>query len=214
MQVEEGSEERLELTESYPDNKQSKQHDDQQMLMNCLRDLKRGQQAVINILDFLIKSDGSFIDDWTSPSGGPPPDDTARANILLAPIHDRVPDNQLPPEQSSESLKLLNCPTLDSVAPDNSTASRTRKPSGTGRPKRKSKQSLLCKPILNLRHEDVKQGESTYSTIPSSSNTWGNSKSSSTSDNGQRMEWLIESSRESTQPGHIHPRLRGSKYVE
>jgi len=212
MQVEEGNEERLELTESYPDNKQSKQHDDQQMLMNCLRELKRGQQAVINILEFLLKREGSLIDDWTSISvGSRSPDDIARADKHLALIHDnRVPEKQLQSEQSSKSLELLNGLTIDSEAPDNSTASRTRKPSGTGRPKRKPKQSLLRQPTLNLRDEDVKQGEPTSGTLTSSSNTRGNSKAGSTSD---RMDWQTESSRESTQLGRIHRTLRGSQRV-
>jgi len=209
MQVKEDTEERLELTESYPDNKQSRQHDDQQMLMRCLRELKRGQQAVINILEFLLKKDGLLIDDWTSTNWGSRSAETARVSVHLDHIDDRVPDDQL----QSEQPLLMNSPTLDPVALDKSTSSRTRKPLGTGRPKIKSRQSLLKKPTMNLRGEDAKQGELTYGTLPSSGNTWGNSKSS-TSDSGPRMGWLSESSRESTQPGRVYRSLRGSRYVE
>jgi len=208
MQVKKDKEERFQLPESNSDSKQSKQHDDQlnkQMLLNCLRDIKRGQEAVMTILEFLLKRDGLLIDDCTSTSEGSRSPDTARADLLLAHIHDRVPDIKLPPETSSNSLILLNSPTLDPLAPEESTVSPTRKPSGN-RPKRNSKQSLLWKPTLNPRAEVVKQGESSHGTLSISRTTWRNSKCGSTLDNRQRLDSITESSRESTQPGRIHPR--------
>jgi len=213
MQVKKDKEERFQLPESNSDSKQSKQHDDQlnkQMLLNCLRDIKRGQEAVMTILEFLLKRDGLLIDDCTSTSEGSRSPDTARADLLLAHIHDRVPDIQLPPEPSSNSLILLNSPPLAPLAPEDSTVSPTRKPSENG-PKRNSKQSLLWKPTLNLKAEEVKQGEvkqgeSSHGTLSSSRTTWGNSKSGSTLDNRPRLDSITESSRESTQPGRIHPR--------
>jgi len=208
MQVKKDKEERFQLPESNSDSKQSKQHDDQlnkQMLLNCLRDIKRGQEAVMTILEFLLKRDGLLIDDCTSTSEGSRSPDTARADLLLAHIHDRVPDIQLPPEPSSNSLIPFNSQTLDPLAPEVLTMLPTRKSSGNGL-KRNSKQSLLWKPTLNLRAEVVKQGESSHGTLSSSRTTWGNSKSGSTLDNRPRLDSITESSRESTQPGRIHPR--------
>jgi len=184
MQVNEDNEERDQLTK--------------QMLRKSLREVEKGQQAVIKILEFLLNRNGSLIDDWRSSSGGSrTPNDTARVNIHLDQFLEQIPDEQPSPEQS------LNDLSLDPLSPEKSIASRTRKSSVTGRRRR----PLLKKPTWNQRDESVKQGEPTYT---HSSPTW---KSGSTLDSGRRMSRLSECSQESTQSGCVHPSLCGLQSV-
>jgi len=190
MQVNEDNEERDQLTK--------------QMLRKSLREVEKGQQAVIKILEFLLNRNGLLIDDWRSSSGGSPtPNGTARADILLAQIPDQIPDKQPSPEQSSQSCISLKDLSPDPPSPEKSIASRTRKSSVTGRRRR----PLLEKPTWNQREESVKQGEPTYTL---SSPTFG---SSSTLDSGRRMPRLSECSQESTQSGCVHPSLCGLQSV-
>lgn len=192
MQVNEDKEERDQLTK--------------QMLRESLREVEKGQQAVIKILEFLLNRNGSLIDDWRSSSGGSrTPNDTARAEILLAHIREQIPDKQPSPEQSSQSCISLKDLSPDPLSPEKSIASPTRKSLGTGRRRR----PLLEKPTWNQRDESVKQGEPTY-TLSSPTGTW---ESSSTLDSWPRMPRLSECSQESTQSGCVHPSLCGLQSV-
>jgi len=193
MQVNEDNEERDQLTK--------------QMLRKSLREVEKGQQAVIKILEFLLNRNGSLIDDCRSSSGGSrTPTDTARADILLAQIPDQIPDKQPSPEQSSQSCMSSKDLSHDPPSPEKSIASRPRKSSVTGRRRR----TLLEKPTLNQRGESVKQGEPTYTLSSTTSGTW---KSSRTLDSGRRMSRLSECSQESTQSGCVHPSLCGLQSV-
>jgi len=135
---------------------QSDTHDDQlvnmQKLSIWLREVERGHQAEINILKYILTRDRSFFDERI-------PGETARADIYLDPIYERVQDKQQLSEQSSTELEQpLSNQNRDLSAAEKFTASRARKPSRAGR-----HTSIKSSPILQTRQfkpDDVRKSRS------------------------------------------------------
>jgi len=134
------------------DNKQSDPHDDQlfdmQKLSDLMRQVQRGQEAQMNILRYLLKRDGSLLDEGTPSIGeegsrSRSPGKTVKADILVGLVLDKQPL----PDQSSNPLEPPSInQNLDLSTREKFTALRGQMAAGAGR-----YTSIKTSPILQTR---------------------------------------------------------------
>jgi len=134
------------------DNKQSDPHDDQlfdmQKLSDLMRQVKRGQEAQMSILRYLLKRDGSLRDEGTPSTGeegsrSRSPGKTVKADILVGLVLDGHPL----PDQSSSALEPPSSKqNLDLSTREKFTALRAQMAAGAGR-----YTSIKTSPILPTR---------------------------------------------------------------
>jgi len=146
------------MSESDYDNKHPDPHDDQlvdtQKLWNWMREVQRGQQAQMNILKYLLKRDGSLLDEGTQSTGeegSRSPGETPKVDLFVGLAHERILDKQplpessrpLKPPSSNQNLDLLTPETGRCLSIKTSPILQTEEPKAPVKVK-KSK-SFLCK---------------------------------------------------------------------
>jgi len=141
------------MSESEYDNKQPDPHDDQlvdtQKLWKWIREVRRGQQAQMNILKYLLKRDGSLLDDGaqsTGEEGSRSPGETAKVDLHVGLLHERILDKQRLPESSSPLEPPSSNQNLELSTPEKFSELRVRKPVGAGH-----YTSIKTSPILQTR---------------------------------------------------------------
>jgi len=141
------------MSESDYDNKQPDPHDDRlvdtQKLWKWMREVKKGQQAQMNILKYLLKRDGLLLDDGTQSTGDEgsrSPGDTAKVDVHVGLVHECILDKQPLPESSSPLEPLSSNQNLDLSTPEKFAELRVRKPVGAG-----LYTSIKTSPILQTR---------------------------------------------------------------
>jgi len=134
------------------DNKQSDPHDgqifDMQKLSELMRQVKRGQEAQMNILRYLLKKDGSLLDEGTPSTGeegsrSRSPLETIKADIHVGLVLDRHP---LPDQSSSPIEPASSNQNLDLSTREKFTGLRAQMAAGGGR-----YSSIKTSPILPTR---------------------------------------------------------------
>jgi len=139
------------MSESDYDNKQQDPHElvDTQKLCKWMQEVRRGQQAQMNILKYLLKRDGLRLDEGTPSTGeegSRSPGETPEVDILVGLVHERILDEKPLPESSSPLQSPSRTQNLDLSTVEKLAELRARKPAGAGR-----YTSIKTSPILQTK---------------------------------------------------------------